>query len=72
MAASLRALERPDWVFWCYLPSSIVAVTIGIPLAATMGVSGAMGGLLLYYTVTGLSLFFFYKWFLHRQAWGNA
>jgi O-antigen/teichoic acid export membrane protein len=54
----LRALERPDWVFWCYLGSSIVTLVIGLPLASRMGVGGAAAGLLISFAATGfLQLF---------------
>ncbi len=39
---ALRAMGRPDRVFWCYLTSSTVAIGAGIPLAATLGLKGAL------------------------------
>jgi len=39
--AALRALERPDRVFWSYVLSSIVAIVPGVFLLAQFGVFGA-------------------------------
>ena len=67
LGSGLRALERPDWIFWCYVASSIVALAVGIPLAATMGVGGALGGMLLSSLTTGALMLFFYRRSLPQQ-----
>ncbi|MCI0722613.1 MAG: hypothetical protein L0338_27120, partial [Acidobacteria bacterium] len=46
---ALRAFERPDRLFWCYLASSGAALLVGIPLAAVYGLIGALLGVLLSY-----------------------
>jgi O-antigen/teichoic acid export membrane protein len=58
---ALRALEQPDLLFWCYVASAISAVTIGIPLAASRGVVGALMGLQLSSLVTVLMMFWLYR-----------
>jgi O-antigen/teichoic acid export membrane protein len=40
----LRALERPDRMFWAFVGSTLAAVVFGIPLTARYGVSGALLG----------------------------
>ncbi len=42
---ALRALERPDRMFWAYTASAAAAVLIGIPCAAKFSVSGALLGI---------------------------
>ena len=65
---TLRALERPDWIFWCYLGSSIVALLVGIALAAIMGVTGALLGQLFSSLTAGALMFWFYQRFLREKA----
>ena len=45
LANGLRALESPNRLFWCYLASSLSALTIGLPLASVKGVTGALIGM---------------------------
>jgi O-antigen/teichoic acid export membrane protein len=58
---ALRALERPDYIFWCYAGSVIGAVAVGIPLSALMGVTGALAGLLASSFITVLMMGWSYK-----------
>jgi O-antigen/teichoic acid export membrane protein len=58
---ALRALERPDSIFWCYAGSVIGAVAVGIPLSALMGVAGALAGLLASSFITVLMMGWSYK-----------
>jgi O-antigen/teichoic acid export membrane protein len=44
---SFRALERPDWLFWAYVFSAVVAVTIGAGVTYLWGIVGAGVGLLI-------------------------
>jgi O-antigen/teichoic acid export membrane protein len=44
---ALRALERPDRIFWSFVASSGVALVIGFPLASAFGIGGALFGSLL-------------------------
>lgn len=56
---ALRALERPDRVFWCYVASCGVALAAGLPLAWVFGVVGALLGLLLSYIATATTMYYF-------------
>ena len=44
--SALRAMERQVQVFWCSMASCLVALTLGLWLTVTNGVTGAMLGLL--------------------------
>lgn len=57
--SALRALERPDWLFWCYIASSGMTLAVGLPLASAYGLIGALLGLLLSYVVTAAAMCFF-------------
>jgi O-antigen/teichoic acid export membrane protein len=57
----LRALEKPDSIFWCYAGSVIGAVAVGIPLSAVIGVSGALLGLLASSIITVAMMSWYYK-----------
>jgi O-antigen/teichoic acid export membrane protein len=72
LACGLRALERPDWIFWCYVGSSVVTLVAGIPLTAKLGIVGALSGVLLSSLTTGLLALLFYKQYLRRQEPVNA
>ena len=50
---ALRAMERSDKVFLCYIVSSAIALGGGISLAITLGVKGALYGLLISSFATG-------------------
>ena len=63
----LRALERPDRTFWCYLGSVASALAAGIPLARAYGVTGALVGLHLSSLVTAGMMGWFY-WRISRQT----
>ncbi len=44
LGSALRAMERPDQIFRCYVGSFFVTLTVGLWLLATHGVAGAIGG----------------------------
>lgn len=67
LGSSLRALERPDKVFWCYVGSSVVTLVAGIPLTARLGIVGALSGVVLSSLSTGMLALLFYKQYLRRQ-----
>ncbi len=69
--AALRALERPDKVFWSYLASSAVAMGGGILLARRYGVAGALGGLLLSYLTTAVVMYLLYRGGRERRRRGG-
>lgn len=47
LGGALRALERPRAVFWAYLVSTMVSLTVGVALIALFGTSGAAAGIVL-------------------------
>jgi O-antigen/teichoic acid export membrane protein len=65
---ALRALERPDFIFWCYMGSIVGAVAIGIPFSASLGVSGALLGLLASSLITVLMMACFYRTSLRQEG----
>ena len=67
LGCALRALERPKWIFWCYVGSGAVTVLLGVPLVAFLGVTGALSGLLFSYLVTAALMFWFYRWSPREQ-----
>jgi len=56
IAHTLRALNRPDKIFWCCMLSAISAFAIGIPLTVFFHLKGAIAGLLISSIITCLSL----------------
>ncbi len=68
LGSTLRALERPDQVFWCYVALSTVALAAGLPLTARFGLVGALSGLLLSYVVTAIAMFVFLRRPFHPAA----
>lgn len=44
---ALRALEQPNRMFWAYVLSAIVALTVGLWLLFYWGLAGAVGGVLI-------------------------
>jgi len=62
LGGALCALERRDWVFWSCAASSLVALSIGVTVAARIGVSGALAGMVVSFWV-GASIMFL---MLHR------
>lgn len=59
LASALQALERPEWVFRSYGFGCLVALGVGLPLAAKFGVQGALTGLLLSYAATAAAMAIF-------------
>jgi O-antigen/teichoic acid export membrane protein len=64
LGAGLRAVERPDSVFWAYVAASLSTLCIGVPLSHTLGVVGAAAGMLVSSGVAALSL----AWLYHRRT----
>jgi O-antigen/teichoic acid export membrane protein len=60
LGSALRALERPDALFRCWLASSVVALVLGVPLAASRSAGGAAAGLLLSAVTMALATLGFY------------
>lgn len=65
LGSALRACERPDRIFWSYLTGSIAAVTVGIWLAARLGLVGALVG----YLVSSAALVSVLWYFYRRLSW---
>jgi O-antigen/teichoic acid export membrane protein len=61
LGAALRALERPDRVFWAYLCTTVVALTLGFGFIAAWGVVGAAVGYLLSTAVKALAMWAYYQ-----------
>jgi O-antigen/teichoic acid export membrane protein len=70
MGQSLRALERPDWLFAAYTLSAVVALTAGTGAMYLWGVVGAGMGLVICQGVTGALAFIFYRRL--RFSWYQA
>lgn len=60
-SAALSACERTDRVFWANVVASIFAVSLGLWLTATWGVSGAVAGYLASYAVLVVVFWLFYR-----------
>jgi O-antigen/teichoic acid export membrane protein len=56
VGAALRALERPDQIFWAYLASSGMTLSLGLLLTARFGVLGAAIGITTSYAATAVAL----------------
>lgn len=61
--AALRALERPDRIFWAYVFSSLVAAGTGIVFVSQWQVRGAAMGLVVSSLATAAGL----AWYLSRE-----
>lgn len=60
LSAALRALERPDVIFWCHLVGLGVALTGGLWLLAVHGVAGAVIGRLAASLAAAMALMWFH------------
>jgi O-antigen/teichoic acid export membrane protein len=56
LGGALRAMERPDRVFWAYVLSTVAALTVGVGLMVLWGLAGTVAGLLFAYVVTALAM----------------
>jgi O-antigen/teichoic acid export membrane protein len=61
MGQSLRALERPDWLFMAYTISAVVALSIGTGLMYLWGIFGAGIGLVVCQGITAVLALVFYR-----------
>lgn len=59
LASALRALERPDAVFWSYAMSSTTTITVGFALMIWLDLEGAVWGMVAASTTTALTMFWF-------------
>ena len=63
LGGALRAIERPNQVFWCYVASSVVALSLAIWLVMFRGVEGAAVALLASSLTTAGTM----AWFYHAR-----
>jgi Na+-driven multidrug efflux pump len=61
--AALRAMERPDQVFWVQVSSTAAMLSIGLGLMFIWGIPGAVIGLLVSYTSGAIV-----TWVLYRKV----
>jgi O-antigen/teichoic acid export membrane protein len=61
MGHSLRALERPDWLFLAYMLSAAVTLSVGTGLMYLWGIAGAGIGLLMSQAITAALALIFYR-----------
>ncbi len=61
LGGTLRALERPDRIFWASGLSTVIALTAGLGLVAGWGIVGAAVGLLLGSMVRAVAMGVFYR-----------
>lgn len=66
-AGALRALEQPNLVFWSAVGSAAVALALGVPLASSLGVGGALAGLMFSYLLMGVLMLFLLMRSVHRE-----
>jgi O-antigen/teichoic acid export membrane protein len=64
LGAGLRAIERPDLIFWSFVASGLVAILVGVPLATKWGVLGATGGMV----ASGWVLVAAMAWWTHSST----
>lgn len=62
---ALRAIEKTDNIFWCYVVSSSVALFGGILLAVTIGLKGVLWGYIASYLVACMMMTGFYNHFIN-------
>ncbi len=67
MAGALGALEKPNLVFWSYLGGAAVALALGVPLASSLGVRGALVGPVVSYALMGVLMLLFLMRSIHRD-----
>jgi O-antigen/teichoic acid export membrane protein len=67
LGSALRALQRPDYVFWSSVGGSAATLLLGIPLAWRLGVGGALVGSVLAFLATGGFMLFFVMRCAHRE-----
>jgi O-antigen/teichoic acid export membrane protein len=67
LGAALRALERPDQVFWVQVSSTVVMLTVVLGLMFSWGVPGAVIGLLASYTAGTIVTWVLYRGVLQAR-----
>jgi len=67
IGGALRALERPNLAFWSCVGSGAVALALGVPLTACLGVGGALVGLVLSYVLMGVLMLLLFTRSVRRE-----
>jgi len=68
MNAALKAMEKPNLVFYAYVCSGSTTVLLGAPLVTRFGLQGTVYGLLLSAAVYTVSLTAFLLWMVSSKA----
>jgi O-antigen/teichoic acid export membrane protein len=68
VGSALRALEKPDRIFWSYSAATATAIILGLPLTTYRGVIGAAGALLISSVVAAALM----AWFFRQSALEEA
>ena len=68
---ALRALERPDRLFWANVAASAVATTVGLGLTITSGAVGAIAGYVVSYAVCAAASWLFCRRLLRSAPVGE-
>jgi O-antigen/teichoic acid export membrane protein len=68
LGSALRALEKPDRIFWSYVAATATALLLGLPLTMYRGVIGATGALLTSSIVAAALM----AWFFRQSALEEA
>jgi O-antigen/teichoic acid export membrane protein len=66
LGAGLRALERPDQMFWSNIWSTVIALSIGLACLAYWGVMGAAIGLTVSSAIKAAAMWVFYRRLLKK------
>src|SRR2546426_9060766 len=61
LGSALRALERPDQMFWANIFSSVLAIAVGVACMAIWDVKGAAIGLTVGTGIKALSMWIYYR-----------
>jgi O-antigen/teichoic acid export membrane protein len=61
LGAALRALERPDRLFWAFLLSTVVTLTLGLGCMAAWGIVGVGVGSVLSEAAKALAMWAYYR-----------
>jgi O-antigen/teichoic acid export membrane protein len=64
VGSALRALEKPKWILWSYVASTVSVIVIGLPLTLHSGVLGATESLFMSSLLAAVTM----AWFFHRAT----
>lgn len=69
VGGALGAIERSDLVFWSNVGSGATALVLGVPLAFSLGVRGALIGLVVSYVLMGILMLLSLMKTAHRERY---